>query len=219
MLSAKAVRFVTWVLCFPCFNCLSLASSFTIIAAVPCAAVDLVYLKPKESWHLSSPGAGGLQGSGPCWGPPSLWHPEPCSCVPCSMLVAGCQVWLFCSIASTDRSCYSGYPSLTDLPIHCLCWCCRSGPSAPSGSHVLPSYSYPWKKGLAHSRPHSHMHTHWLSPTSCVAVWFWDLVSVPEFCCKILSNFWLTWQFLLRKKEIYFQNKFTLKRSKIFLLV
>lgn len=44
-----AVKIVTWVLCFPYFSCVSLASSSTITAAVPCTAVNLVYLKPKDS--------------------------------------------------------------------------------------------------------------------------------------------------------------------------
>ena len=73
----------------------------------------------------------GLRGSGPCLPLPSLGHPEPCSHVPCSVLLAGCQVWLFCSVASAVLSRYGGRPSLTDLLIHCLCLRCKSGLCAP----------------------------------------------------------------------------------------
>lgn len=67
----------------------------------------------------------GLWGSGPCL--PLLGHPKPCSRVRRSVLLAGCQVWPFRSVASAVLSRYGGCSFLTELPIRCLCLCCKSG--------------------------------------------------------------------------------------------
>lgn len=77
-----AVKCVTWVLWFPCFKCVSLAASCTILAAAPCGAANPVYLEPKPLEE----GALGQRSL------PSLGRPGPCSRVPPRVLLAGPQV-------------------------------------------------------------------------------------------------------------------------------
>lgn len=127
LLLMAAVKFVTWVLCFPYFSCVSLASSSTITTAVPCTACESCIFETKGQLMSVSLWRRGLWGSGPCLPLPLLGHPKPCSRVARSVLLAGCQVWPFRSVASAVLSRYGGCSFLTELPICCLCLCCKFG--------------------------------------------------------------------------------------------
>lgn len=160
-----AVKFVSWVLCFPCFKYLSLAASSTIIACCPLHCCASYVFETKAS---GGGGSGAAVPACPClrWG---ISARAPVCPTVCSWRAirygrfAVLQALSFLVTVDTlpHQICQS---TACAYAVNLVCVLCRGRMLWL----LIPT------TGRRDTHTYSHVNMHWpsLAPTCCVTVWF-----------------------------------------------